>query len=104
MGIALVPSPTGAIVFLALAVGINEFVYPTVWSIMQSLLPAHLVATGSGIVSGVGNLLSAISPFIMGWLIQVSGSYVGGLLFLVAIAVLGAISSVLLYRQEASAH
>ncbi|HBQ25447.1 MAG TPA: hypothetical protein DD791_03550 [Syntrophomonas sp.] len=104
LGIALVPSPTGAIVFLALAVGINEFVYPTVWSIMQSLLPAHLVATGSGIVSGVGNLLSAISPFIMGWLIQVSGSYVGGLLFLVAIAVLGAISSVLLYRQEASAH
>ncbi|MDD4562116.1 MAG: MFS transporter [Syntrophomonadaceae bacterium] len=99
LGIALVPSPAVAVVCLALAVGINEFVYPTVWSIMQSLLPAHLIATGSGMISGVGNLLSAISPFIMGWLIQVSGSYVGGLLFLVGIAVLGAVSCVLLSRQ-----
>ena len=104
MGIALVPSPIGAVVFMALAVGINEFVYPTVWAIMQTSLPAHLIVTGSGIASGIGNLLSAISPFIMGWLIQVSGNYVGGLLFLVTVAVLGAISCVLLYRKEASAY
>lgn len=103
MGIALVPSPIGAVVFMALAVGINEFVYPTVWAIMQIILPAHLVVTGSGIASGLGNLLSALSPFIMGWLIQVSGSYVGGLLFLVTFAVVGAISCILLYRQETSA-
>jgi len=101
MGIALVPSPIGAVVFMALAVAINEFVYPTVWAIMQTSLPAHLVVTGSGIVSGVGNLLSAISPFIMGWLIQVSGSYTSGLLFLVGVAVLGTVSCVLLYRQDA---
>jgi sugar phosphate permease len=103
MGIALVPSPIGAVVFMVLAVGINEFVYPTVWAIMQIILPAHLVVTGSGIASGLGNLLSALSPFIMGWLIQVSGSYVGGLLFLVTFAVVGAISCILLYRQETSA-
>ena len=100
MGIALVPSPIGAVVFMALAVGINEFVYPTVWAMMQIMLPAHLVVTGSGIASGLGNLLSAVSPFIMGWLIQVSGSYVGGLLFLVTIATLGAVCCILLYRQE----
>ena len=106
MGIALVPSPIGAVVFMVLAVGINEFVYPTVWAIMQIILPAHLVVTGSGIASGLGNLLSAVSPFIMGWLIQVSGSYVGGLLFLVTFAVVGALCCILLYRlerQEASA-
>lgn len=104
LGIALVPSPLGAVVFMTLAIGINEFVYPTVWAIMQTSLPSHLLVTGSGIVSGVGNLLSAISPFILGWLIQVSGSYTGGLLFLVAMAALGAVCCVLLYRQEASAH
>lgn len=100
LGIALVPSATGAVVCLALAVGINEFVYPAVWAIMQTLLPAHLVVTGSGLASGIGNLLSAISPFIMGWLIQASGSYVGGLLFLVTVAALGAVSCFLLYRQR----
>ncbi|MGI5922299.1 MAG: MFS transporter [Syntrophomonadaceae bacterium] len=100
LGIALVPSPMGAVAFMGLAVGINEFVYPTVWAIMQTILPAHLVVTGSGIASGAGNLLSAVSPFIMGWLIQVSGSYVGGLLFLVTVAVLGVVSSGLLYRQK----
>lgn len=100
LGIALVPSPMGAVAFMGLAVGINEFVYPTVWAVMQTILPAHLVVTGSGIASGAGNLLSAVSPFIMGWLIQVSGSYVGGLLFLVTVAVLGVVSSGLLYRQK----
>ena len=100
MGIALVPSPIGAVVFMALAVGINEFVYPTVWAMMQISLPAHLIVTGSGIASGLGNLLSAVSPFIMGWLIQVSGSYVGGLLFLVTIAALGAVCCIFLYRLE----
>lgn len=100
LGIALVPSAIGAVVFMALAVGINEFAYPTVLAVLQSLLPAHLVVTGSGILNGVSNLLSAASPFIMGWLIQTSGSYNGGLLFLVTVAMLGAISCVLLYRQR----
>ncbi|MBP8819323.1 MAG: MFS transporter [Syntrophomonadaceae bacterium] len=100
LGIALAPSPLGAVVFMALAVGINEFVYPALWAIMQTSLPAHLVVTGSGIASGVGNLLSAVSPFIMGWLIQVSGSYTGGLLFLVSIAALGAVCCIFLYRLE----
>lgn len=100
LGIALAPSPTGAVLFMALAVGINEFVYPAVWAILQSLLPAHLIVTGSGIISGVGNLLSALSPFIMGWLIQASGTYSGGLLFLVSVATLGAVSCFFLYRQK----
>lgn len=99
LGIALVPSSTGAVVFMVLAVGINEFVYPAVWSILQILLPDHLMAAGAGTMSGVSNLLSALSPFVIGWLIQISGSYVLGLLFLVTISALGAISCWLLYRQ-----
>lgn len=99
LGIAVIPSPTGAIIFIALAVGINEFVYPTVWAILQSILPARLIVTGSGMMSGVSNLFSATTPFIMGFLIQLSGSYAGGLIFLVSMAILGALSCWLLYRQ-----
>ena len=99
LGIALVPSPILAVAFMVMAVGINEFVYPAVWSMLQLLLPDNLIAAGSGIMSGVSNLLSAVSPFIIGWLIQISGSYVLGLLFLVTFSALGALSCVLLYRQ-----
>ncbi len=99
LGIALVPSPILAVAFMIIAVGINEFVYPAVWSMLQLLLPDNLIAAGSGIMSGVSNLLSAVSPFIIGWLIQISGSYVLGLLFLVTFSALGALSCVLLYRQ-----
>ncbi|CFX94029.1 Major facilitator superfamily [Syntrophomonas zehnderi OL-4] len=99
LGIALVSSPVLAIVFMVMAVGINEFVYPAVWSMLQMLMPDSLMAAGAGIMSGVSNLMSAVSPFAIGWLIQMSGSYVGGLLFLVTISGLGAVSCVLLYQQ-----
>lgn len=99
LGIAMAPSAFGAVVFMALAVAINEWVYPTVWATLQAMLPDRLIATGSGIMSGTANLFSAATPFVMGFLIQVSGSYLGGLFFLVAMAVLGLLSSVILFRQ-----
>ncbi len=99
LGIAIIPSPQGAVLFMIMAVTINEFVYPAVWSMLQLLLPDNLMAAGSGIMSGTSNLLSALSPFLIGWLIQFSGSYVLGLLFLVSVSLLGAVSCILLYRQ-----
>jgi sugar phosphate permease len=99
LGVALVPSAFWAVVFMIVAVGINEFVYPTIWSILQLLIPDRMMAAGSGTMSGVSNLLSALSPVIIGWLIQISGSYVLGLLFLVTMSTLGAISCMLLYRK-----
>ena len=98
-GIALVPSALGAVVFMTRQrLLTNLFILP--YGPLCESLPSHLLVTGSGIVSGVGNLLSAISPFILGWLIQVSGSYTGGLLFLVAMAALGAVCCVLLYLRK----
>ncbi|MBP1761544.1 MAG: putative permease [Firmicutes bacterium] len=99
LGVTLVPSAFLAVIFMILAVGVNEFVYPAIWSILQILFPDKMIAAASGILSGVSNLLSALSPVIMGWLIQISGSYALGLLFLVLMSMLGAISCMLLYRK-----
>jgi sugar phosphate permease len=99
LGVALVPSPLLAVVFMAVAVGINEFVYPAIWSLLQMLLPDKLIAAGSGTISGVSNLLSALSPVIIGGLIQISGSYTMGLMFLVLTSILGAVSCMILYRK-----
>ncbi|NLV21752.1 MAG: MFS transporter [Syntrophomonadaceae bacterium] len=99
LGVAIVPSAFWAVIFMIVAVGINEFVYPAVWSLLQSLLTDRMMAAGSGTMSGVSNLLSALSPLAIGWLIQISGSYVLGLLFLVSMSALGAVSCMLLYRK-----
>jgi len=98
-GISAIPSSTGAIICIVLAVGINEFVFPTVWSILQGITPGRLMATGAGVISGIANLFSAATPFIMGFLIQVTGSYASGLMFLVVMAILGALGCLALLRQ-----
>lgn len=98
-GISAVPSSLGAIVCIILAVSINEFVFPTVWSILQEITPGRLMATGAGTISGIANLFSAATPFIMGFLIQITGIYASGLMFLAGMAVLGAGSCLALLRQ-----
>ncbi len=99
LGVAVIPSASLAVIFMIVAVGINEFVYPCVWSLLQSLLPDRMIAAGSGTMSGVSNLLSALSPLAIGGLIQISGSYVLGLMFLVSMSAVGALSCLFLYRQ-----
>ena len=98
-GISAIPSSMGAVICIVLAVGINEFVFPTVWAILQGLTPGRLMAAGAGVISGAANLFSAATPFIMGLLIQITGIYTSGLMFLVVMAVLGALSCFALLRQ-----
>lgn len=98
-GISAIPSSMGAVICIVLAVGINEFVFPTVWAILQGITPGTLMAAGSGVISGTANLFSAATPFIMGLLIQVTGSYASGLMFLVVMSILGALSCLALRRQ-----
>lgn len=98
-GISAIPSSMGAVICIVLAVGINEFVFPTVWAILQGITPGRLMAAGAGVISGTANLFSAATPFIMGFLIQITGSYTSGLMFLVVMAVLGAFGCLALLRQ-----
>lgn len=98
-GISATSSPMGAVICIVLAVGINEFVFPTVWAILQGITPGKLMAAGSGMISGTANLVSAMTPFLMGFLIQITGSYASGLMFLVGMALLGALSCWVLLRQ-----
>ena len=98
-GISATSSPMGAVICIVLAVGINEFVFPTVWAILQGITPGKLMAAGSGMISGTANLVSAMTPFLMGFLIQITGSYASGLMFLVGMAFLGALSCWVLLRQ-----
>ena len=62
-----------------------------VWTVVQSTFPAHLM-----VLELIGkwdyNLASAIAPVIIGVLIQISGSYGVGLMYLTAFGILGALA------------
>ena len=96
---ATIPSNALAAALVVSAPVFNQMFYAPVWTVVQSTFPAHLMGTGTGLVNGIGNLASAIAPVIIGVLIQISGSYGVGLMYLTAFGILGALSSVVMMRR-----
>ncbi len=96
---AIVPSNGLAALLVVSAPIFNQLFYAPVWAIVQSTFPPHLMGTSTGMVNGLGNLASAASPFIIGLLIQISGSYALGLMYLVAFGMVGAFCSYLMLRK-----
>lgn len=89
-----------AAIFLSLGIGAINFGTPAAWSLLQDLVPSKAVSAGAGVMNGVGNGLSSLSPLIIGSLIDSTGQYGSGLLFLVAIALVGALSCLILMLQK----
>jgi sugar phosphate permease len=54
-----------------------------------NILPTGAVATGVGLYNGIGNLVGALSPFVMGVLIGKTENFEAGFLVIVASAILG---------------
>jgi sugar phosphate permease len=97
---ATVPSNAWAAALVVSAPVFNQMFYAPVWTIVQSTFPAHLMGTGTGLVNGIANLVSAAAPVIIGVLIQISGSYGVGLMYLTGFGILGAVSSFIMMRRE----
>lgn len=62
---------------------------PTAASIAQTLAPRQIISSAAGITSGVGQLLAAFLPALIGLVAAMTGSISGGLFVLVGGAVLG---------------
>jgi len=73
---------------------------PIAWVLLQQFVPGRAVATGAGIMNGISQGSSAAAPVLIGYFIAVSGGYVGGLMFIVAVAVIGGLCvGVLAYQK-----
>jgi sugar phosphate permease len=70
------------------------------WSLLQRLVPARVVGTGGGFMNMCSNLAASLAPVIMGALIASTGSYFGGLMYMVALAVVGFIMAGILASQK----
>ena len=89
-----------AALLLSLGIGSINFGTPAAWSLLQDLVPSKAVSAGAGVMNGVGNGFSSLSPLIIGYLIDATGQYGSGLLFLVFMALAGALACLILTVQK----
>lgn len=68
---------------------------PVFWTYPSAILGGVAVAAGIGLINSIGNLAGFVSPFIVGWLKDVSGSTNTGMYFVASALVLGALLALL---------
>ena len=95
-----VQDPHVAAIVIALSAGAWGFGIPTQYALALKVLPAAATATGIGVINGIGNLVGACAPALIGWIVAVTGSYQTGLLVIVIASVLGAASLVPMARSH----
>ncbi len=75
------------------------FAVPCIYAMSYAVIPKRLTATGVGAVNGVGNLLGAVTPLIMGIILAQTGSYNAGLMVIVLGSIFFACAALPLLRR-----
>jgi sugar phosphate permease len=83
------PDNRTAAILISLGVASIAIGLPSVWTLLQHIVPGRAVGAGAGMMNGVANGLSALAPVAIGFFINASGGYMGGLMFLVSLTLLG---------------
>ena len=89
-----------AAVLISIAIAALAFATSAIWALLQQVVPAKAVGAGAGLMNGVANGGAALAPLLIGYFISIAGSYVGGLLLLVGLAVVAAICVGILALQK----
>lgn len=95
LGATLTDNVVAAVVF-GVGAGMLGFALPPAWTMLQDIVPTRAAGAGAGLMNGIAQIFSALSPAIMGLVIDMTGSYAYGLFYLVATGVLAAIVMLIL--------
>jgi sugar phosphate permease len=87
---AIVPNSYGSAGLLCVALFFKGVSIPMAWTVLQAFIPAGMMGQAAGLQNGSAQLVSSLSPVIVGFLIGATGSYTAGLMYLVAFGLLGA--------------
>jgi sugar phosphate permease len=86
----------------ALAIAVSAFFWgvslPTLFSLSLEIIPTNVTSAAVGVYNGIGNLVGAFAPLVMGWLIAKTGAFDAGLMVLVLAAVAGSCAMLPLLR------
>lgn len=92
---------TSAAIWIAIGIAFIGMGLPSVWSLMQQVVPGKAIGAGAGVMNGVSNGVASLAPVIIGWLIAASGgSYMSGLMFLVGAGIVAALAMSILVMQR----
>jgi len=94
------PDNMTAAILISFGIAFIGFGIAPAWALVQQIVPGKAVGAGAGMMNGVANGGSAFSPVLIGYFISMSGSYVGGLMFLVGLGVLAACCAGILALQK----
>lgn len=89
-----------AALLIAVGTGAIGIGHPSVWSLLQQVVPGKAVATGAGMMNGVSNAICALIPVIIGYFIGITGSYIGGLMVLVGLGIAASLFMLVLTIQK----
>jgi sugar phosphate permease len=89
-----------AALLLSFGIASMAIALPASWALLQRIVPARAIGAGAGMMNGLANGSSAFAPALIGYFIAITGSYIGGLMFLVGVAALGCICMAVLTAEK----
>jgi D-galactonate transporter len=95
---------TPAIAFAALVVGVSGVLsaFSPFWQMPTSLLAGTAAAGGIALINSIGNLSGWLGPFVVGWLMDITGRTSAGLYVIAGLEAAAAILIVLFIPREQS--
>jgi sugar phosphate permease len=97
--VPLMADPYAAAVVMALSAGFWGSALPPLFALAAQIIPPSVTSSGVGVYNGVGNLVGAASPLLMGWIIGAVGNFNAGLMVLVLAGVIGSCAMLPLARK-----
>jgi MFS family permease len=97
--VPMVANPYLAAIVMALSAGFWGAALPPLFALAANIIPPSVTSSGVGVYNGVGNLVGACSPLLMGWIIGVAGNFNAGLMVLVLSGVIGACAMLPLLKR-----
>jgi sugar phosphate permease len=74
---------TSAAIIIALSSGFFGLAVPATYALTQRIVPASVLASGTGVINGIANTVGALAPFAMGVVISTTNDFNAGLMVLV---------------------
>jgi len=91
-------SSNNLLVFLALTVSCSAVMtaYPLFWSLPTAFLAGTGAAAGIAVINSVGGLSGFVSPYLLGWIKQTTGSLHIGMYLVSACLIAGVLTTLII--------
>ena len=94
---------TAAVIALICCGGLIQCYYGIWWAIPTTFLTADVLAVTLGVINAVGNLGGFFGPWLFGYFTTVTGSSLGGMVFLVAASIVAPLLLLFLKKDATKA-